>query len=234
VFVQTRLFSGYQRVATDSTESSGTGSYLWQENYFDGFGRTIKTRREGPNGKVIAAEIIYDTMGRVSFSSLPYFEGLEAPRWVSYFYDPMGRVTRVTNPDNTFVTRSYLLGTTASVDANGHKREEDRDAYGRLVEIREYTGASPNFSLYATTRYRYGVLGTLDNVIDAAGNVTRIGYDTLSRKISMTDPEMEYLCYRYDRMEISPPKPTQGRTADSEDLPAAYPVGAMKLGPREL
>jgi len=166
-------------VATHSTEQSGTGNYIWQENYFDGFGRTIKIRSQGPlnpDNTVIVSETRYDTMGRVSSSSLPYFEGLETPRWISYLYDPMGRVTRVTNPDNTYVTRSYLLGKTTSIDANFHKREEDRDAYGRLVEIREYTGASPNFTLYATTRYRYGLLGTLDNVTDAAGNVTRIGY----------------------------------------------------------
>jgi RHS repeat-associated protein len=192
------LGTGYQRVATHSTEQSGTANYLWQENYFDGFGRTIKTRSEGPDGKVIVAETDYDTMGRVSSSSLPYFEGLETARWVSYAYDPMGRVTRVTNPDNTYVTRSYFQGTTTSIDANFHKREEDRDAYGRLAEIREYTGASPNFTLYATTQYRYGLLGTLDNVTDAAGDVTRIGYDTLSRKTSMTDPDMGYWTYQYD------------------------------------
>ena len=195
------LGAGYQRVATHATEQSGTGNFIWQENYFDGFGRTIKTRREGPrnpDNTVIVSETRYDTMGRVSSSSLPYFEGLETPRWVSYSYDPMGRVTRVTNPDNTFVTRSYLLGTTASIDANFHKREEERDAYGRLVEVREYTGASPNFTLYATTRYGYGLLGTLDNVTDAAGNVTRIGYDTLSRKRWMTDPDMGYWTYQYD------------------------------------
>jgi len=192
------LGSGNQRVATHSTESSGTGSYLWQENYFDGFGRTIGTRREGPDGKVIVTETIYDPMGRVASSSLPYFENLETPRWISYLYDPMGRVTRVTNPDDTFVTRSYLLGTTTSVDANGHKREEDRDAYGRLEKVREYTGATPNFTLYATTTYSYDTLGNLKWVVDTSGNVTYIGYDTLSRKTSMTDPDMGYWTYQYD------------------------------------
>ena len=141
---------------------------------------------------------MYDTMGRVSYSSLPYFEGLETPRWISYLYDPIGRVARVTNPDGTFVTKSYLLGTATSVDANGHKKEEDRDAYGQLIQVREYAGMSPNFTLYATTQYRYGTLGTLDNVTDAAGNVTRIGYDTLSRKTWMTDPDMGYWTYQYD------------------------------------
>ena len=190
---------GSQRVATHSTEQSGTGNYLWQENYFDGFGRTIMTRSEGPDGKVIVTETIYDTMGRVSSSSLPCFENpLPPQQWVSYSYDPMGRVIRVTNPDNTFVTRSYTLGTTASIDANFHKREEDRDAYGRLAKVREYTGTSPNFSLYATTTYQYDTLGNLVQVTDAAGNITSIGYNPLSRKTSMTDPDMGYWTYQYD------------------------------------
>ncbi|MBI5343478.1 MAG: VCBS repeat-containing protein [Deltaproteobacteria bacterium] len=50
------LGTGYQRVATHSTEQSGTGNYLWNENYFDGFGRTVKTRSEGPDGKVIVTK----------------------------------------------------------------------------------------------------------------------------------------------------------------------------------
>jgi RHS repeat-associated protein len=192
------LGAGYQRVATHSTEQSGTANYIWKENYFDGFGRTIKTRSEGPDGKIIVTDTEYDTMGRVLRSSLPYFENMESPRWVSYAYDPVGRVAMITNPDDTHVTKSYALGTTVSVDANGHKKEADRDPYGRLAEVREYTGTSPNFSLYATTRYQYDVLGNLLSVTDTAGNVTSIGYDTLSRKRWMTDPDMGHWTYDYD------------------------------------
>ena len=192
------LGTGHQRVAIHSTEQSGTLNFLWNEDYFDGFGRTIGTRREGPDGKVIVDNTLYDTMGRVAYSSLPYFDNVETPRWVSYSYDPIGRVTGVINPDNTSVTRSYQLGTTVLIDANGHKKEEDRDAYGNLVKVREYTGASPNFALYASTQYHYDVLGNLDNVVDTAGNVTSIGYDTLSRKTWMNDPDMGYWSYHYD------------------------------------
>ncbi|MBI5343479.1 MAG: RHS repeat protein [Deltaproteobacteria bacterium] len=110
----------------------------------------------------------------------------------------MGRVISVTNPDGTFATKDYVLGTTVSIDANGHKKEADSDAYGRLRQVREYTGAYPNFTLYATTSYNYNVLGNLDNVIDTSGHVTTIGYDTLSRKTSMSDPDMGDWTYQYD------------------------------------
>ena len=190
--------TGYQRVATHTTEQSGTSNYIWKESYFDGFGRAFMTRSEGPDGKVIVTETEYDTMGRVSRSSLPYFENQEAPRWVSYAYYSMGRDTMVTSPDNTYATKSYTLGTTVSIGANGHKKEEDRDVYGRLRQVREYTGAYPTFSLYATTSYNYDLLGNLTNVTDTSGHVTTINYDTLSRKTSMTDPDMGYWTYQYD------------------------------------
>ena len=46
--------------------------------------------------------------------------------------------------------------------------------------------------------HQYDVLGNLTNVTDAANNQTTITYDTLSRKTSMTDPDMGYWVYQYD------------------------------------
>jgi YD repeat-containing protein len=42
----------------------------------------------------------------------------------------------------------------------------------------------------STTSYAYTPLDLLRQVTDAAGNVTTIGYDSLGRKTSMTDPDM--------------------------------------------
>jgi len=42
----------------------------------------------------------------------------------------------------------------------------------------------------ATTIYEYDPLHNLVKVIDHAGNQTTMVYDTLSRKVSMTDPDM--------------------------------------------
>ena len=48
------------------------------------------------------------------------------------------------------------------------------------------------------TQYAYDVLGNLTTVTDAAGNVTRMWYDKLSRKTAMTDPDMGHWTYSYD------------------------------------
>ncbi|MDX1410114.1 MAG: hypothetical protein R3330_18315, partial [Saprospiraceae bacterium] len=51
---------------------------------------------------------------------------------------------------------------------------------------------------YATTSYAYDVLGNLTTVTDAQGNRSTMQYDTLSRKISMHDPDMGEWSYEYD------------------------------------
>ena len=92
---------------------------------------------------------------------------------------------------------------TVRLDANGHRRRETRDAFGRLIEVNEYLGVYPGCTTdveapYATTRYAMDVLGNLTRVTDAAGNITRMTYDSLSRKIGMTDPDMGTWRYVYD------------------------------------
>ncbi len=184
---------GRPKVVT-SPENNPSPAYAWKEVYYDGFGRTIKKRTGGPDGKVTAQKTVYNTAGQVAATSLPYFEGQESPAWTYYAYDPMGRVTEVTNPDGTTLSKSYMQGRTTIVDASGHRRVEERDVYGRLVKVGEYAAAG----LYATTTYQYDVLGNLLFVKDAANNQTTMTYDTLSRKRTMHDPDMGNWSYSYD------------------------------------
>ncbi len=188
---------GNQKVVTYHTEQSGTANVLWNEAYFDGLGRTIKTRKEGPDAKVIVADTTYNQSGLAATKSLPYFEGIETPRKVTFEYDPIGRITRTTNPDNTFTQTIYRKGRTTFIDANSHKKLEEKDAYGRLVSVEEYTGSGP-YTLYAVTTYQYDVLGNLLNTKDALNNQTTMVYDTLGRKTSMSEPNMGTWAYTYD------------------------------------
>jgi len=188
---------GVQRVITYATEQSGTANYIFSATYFDGLGRTIKTLAEGSDSKMIETRKIYDYRGFLIYESLPYFLGKTA-RWIYYEYDPIGRVKKATNPDGTYATKSYLRGRTTFIDPKGHKKVEEKDVYGRTIKIEEYTGANPSFTLYSTTTYQYDPLGNLKRVTDGNGNQTSMIYDTLSRKTSMTDPDMGYWTYTYD------------------------------------
>jgi RHS repeat-associated protein len=192
---------GQQRIATLATEQSGTSNYLWKETYFDGLGRMIKTRQEGPDGKVNLTKTEYNTRGFIYRTSLPYFENLETTRWKTFAYDPMGRVMQITYPDNTSTTITHVKGVTTIIDQNGHQKKEKRDVFKRLATVEEYTGSNPNFTLYAITNYGYDVLDNNVSVTDAAtpANVTTMVYDPLSRKIEMTDPDMGFWEYEYDK-----------------------------------
>jgi len=180
---------GSQNVRKDS--SAG----LWETTYFDGLGRTTKVKTSGPDQKTIVSDTVYNATGTVKQTSLPYFEGLETPRYQTYTYDPLGRATRKDYPDSTFKLACYNDGVAVSIDANGHKRREVRDAGGRLVKVQEYTGnniacTTDEGTPYATTLYTYDVLGNLRFLTDARGNQTEMRYDTLGRKYYLNDPDM--------------------------------------------
>ncbi|MEW5744707.1 MAG: FG-GAP-like repeat-containing protein [Nitrospirota bacterium] len=182
---------------------NGASAAAWKESYYDGFGRVIKTRTPGPDGKYIISETVFNNRGQVFKASLPYFadasgNALETRRWTTFTYDVLGRPVRVDNPDNTYVRKEYFQNRTTLIDANGHVKVEEKDVYGKLVKVEEYSGVYPNHTLYATTTYEYDILGNLLYVTDALGNETMVVYDSLSRKIAMNDPDMGLWSYQYD------------------------------------
>ena len=67
-----------------------------------------------------------------------------------------------------------------------------------MREYQQEAGEQPY--RYAETRYSYDVLGQLTEVIDAAGNQTRIGYNKLGRKTWLEDPDMGRWEYSYDAL----------------------------------
>lgn len=178
---------------------------LWSERYFDGYGRTIRERSSGPDGNTIITETQYDSRGVVLQSTYPYFEYSEtdSPRWVTYKYEPMGRVKQITNPDSSRTLACYSPGVRVQIDENNHRKRETYDAYGLLAKVEEYNGVYGTCTTdagtpYATTIYQYDVLGNLRFVTDANQNQTEMRYDSLGRKYWMKDPDMGIWQYEYD------------------------------------
>ena len=178
------------------------------KQYFDGLGRVITDEQPGVgvNSEPIT-DIEFDVRGHVTTRSLPHFRVDLTPSTpfpvITYQTDPLGRVTQTTYPDGRVERACYGAGVTVTVDANGHKTRTVRDAYGQVVTVQEYQGefasCSPGAgSPYATTTYAYDVRGNLTQVTDTAGNVTTMDYDSLSRKLTMDDPDMGEWTYAYD------------------------------------
>lgn len=198
-----------QRLETAQREQAGcvTCELLrWQ--FYDGLGRLVQRRMEHGGG-ILVNHQTYDALGRVQYVYVPRLEtttayaapALESPHTV-IDYDALGRVLTQTAPDGTQTLLAYTGWQTAVLDANGHLRVSEADAWGRVVQVREYTQtlATPAFNLspYATTRYAYDVLDRLTHSVDPLGYTTTITYDTLGRKVGLLDPDLGQWAYTYD------------------------------------
>ena len=187
--------------------AGGLSASLVSKAFFDGLGRTTKEQQPsaadgGGALKVIVTDTEYDVRGLIRRTSLPYFTG-DTVYWRTLDYDALDRVIKTTNPDNTISQVCYNAWTTTTIDPGLHKKVEMKDASGRLITVQEYTGTQANCAtttgtLYATTNYTYSPVGNLLSVTDTKGNVSSMSYDTLSRKLTMHDPDMGNWSYVYD------------------------------------
>ncbi|MBI5194558.1 MAG: hypothetical protein HZA08_14140, partial [Nitrospirae bacterium] len=187
-----------QHIREEAKDSTSTLIHF-KETYFDGLERTRTEKQGGPSPtKTVIVDTGYNEKGLVDTKTYPYFDGDTAYE-ILYFYDPVDRLSYTYNPDNASSSIAYDRGRITYIDANNHMKVQVKDIYNRNVTVEEYMGnSSSNYTLYATTAYWYDVLNNLKTVVDANGNQTDITYDSLSRKISMDDPDMGYWTYTYD------------------------------------
>ncbi len=215
----------YEDTATPSyvdqiTAPNDAALRVTQRTFYDGLGRAVQSRLfHVPLADTTFTTVVqateYDALGRTVCQLLPVNGGQQTfsaglvtgcrtnayPRTVTT-YDALGRVAEVTQPDGARTLMQYQGRRTAVLDANNHQRISLADAYGQLIEVREYdaafTSITWNAAVYATTQYTYDVLGNLTTVMDDADNQTTMEYDALGRKIAMDDPDMGAWTYAYD------------------------------------
>ena len=188
--------------------------------YFDGMGRTYMAKTDGPDGKNIRIETLFDDLGRVWKQSNPYYcdqTGCDPVYYTISTYDGLSRVTTVEKPDKPqgsqtgyLVTTEYQ-GLTKVVAKQVTTSDWQRTSYTydlnqKLKKVGEGIGVSGQETY---TEYKYDVLGNLVQVSaakDALGNdiystpiTTTMKYDSLMKKIEMTDPDMGSWAYEYDK-----------------------------------
>src|SRR5262249_27565863 len=135
-------------LAVTSTDSlTGTDTAFQVTQRFTGLGQLRRREASTPSPALDVTEMTYDNMGRLSQQSLP-FRFPSDERWISYAYDELGRVKRVTAADNG--TTSYFYnesqrpagaltgGHTVRVqDTWGRMRWRATDILGRLMQVAE-------------------------------------------------------------------------------------------------
>ncbi|MCP3893123.1 MAG: hypothetical protein GY706_00615, partial [Bacteroides sp.] len=197
-----------ERVMVQLREKSGESGTLDSYAFFDGLGRKIQTRveTEDQSKQIVTDNVLFNSRGEVEKQFVPYFENkateyneADTNKDAAVFtYDPVGRKIRSTMPDNSYTRAEYSLWQVDAYSYNSEGGNEQHkttimDAYGRVVEVKEYNGVD----IYSTTYY-YDARDNLVNLLDEGGNQTVIEYDSLGRKWKLEDPDTGITKYTYD------------------------------------
>ncbi|MFI7694782.1 RHS repeat domain-containing protein [Nonomuraea sp. NPDC049655] len=215
------------------------GGYTVSHELYDGLMRERQTQEPAPrddqtqdpalrDGRTIT-DTFYNSLGEVSKSNTGYFAtgtpatellavaDTDVPTQVVSVFDGAGEV-------NAQILKAkgverYRVSATQQGDrvnitppAGGTATTRIGDADDRLIELRQYKGATPT-GPYESTKYTYDPAGRLSTVTDAAGNVWRHHYDVRGREIKTEDPDKGVTTMTYnDADELVSTTDARGKT----------------------
>ena len=137
-------------------ETSGCGGCVHPTaTFYDGLGQVLQTKTESQNGsEMIVTDTRYNALGLAQDQYAPYKLNNATTFWnfvslnpaqpkTNMIYDALGRVTKVTQPDNSTVESIYNGRRTAVIDALGQQTIQEVDAFGRLAQPGSTAAATP-------------------------------------------------------------------------------------------
>lgn len=104
---------------------------------YDSLHRTIRTEVAGFTGTQVLADTEYDSLGRVSRVSRPYFANA-APVWTSFTYDLLGRVVTQTDPLGGVTTKTYAGLESTTTNPLNHKEKQFRNSQGQVRRVQRF------------------------------------------------------------------------------------------------
>lgn len=176
----------------------------------DGMGRVKQTQLTSDPQGTVYTDTTYDGLGRVASVSNPYRSGTDVTTSsgiTAYAYDALGRKISETYPDGAVLQTAFCGSSTLVTDPTGRWRRSRTDGLGRLVEVDEPN--APGASVASTgcpgtgesiwvTSYTNDVLGDLMQVVQNGSHARTFTYDSLSRLLTSTNPEVGTITYTYD------------------------------------
>ena len=242
---------GVYRVTIDSV---ATGSYAGQSaapttwSYFDALGREmLRTKRVyqqdvASNRHWASVTTTYDSTGRVSTTSTPYFSidpgttqttnastragtvqtGATAPGIATTTYDAADRAKSQSHPEESANSPSnstwdYSALTTTGTNPRSYQTKQVKNARDELVSVAAPIGQSNSL----TVNYDRDAVGNLTAVRrtptdgDSAGVEVKnsMQYDRLGRKTKLTDPDKGIWIYTYNALgELLTQQDAKGQT----------------------
>lgn len=149
---------------------------LTEDTNYDGFGRPIKITSAG-----ISRSYSYDALSRRVFESNP-----GSNQGISYQYDVLNRVTRVTNADSTYKAFTYSGANTLSYDERSNLTTYSYRAYGNPSYQFLMGISTPESSASVTIGRNERDLITS---VTQAGFTRLYGYNSKYYLTSVTNPE---------------------------------------------
>jgi YD repeat-containing protein len=149
----------------------------------DGWGNPIQ-QSDAAGNKI---NLAYDSMGRLQGKTNPFPPNGSPGPTTSYQYNPLGRVTRITLPDNNALQATYGGGIVTLTDEAGRQTRRQLDGLGRLVTVMEQdpaVGGAPSIA----TNFTYDYLDHLTQV-NQGGQTRAWKYDAAGRTLYERIPE---------------------------------------------
>nr|WP_055502337.1 RHS repeat-associated core domain-containing protein [Nonomuraea pusilla] len=215
------------------------GGYTASHELYDGLARERQTQEPAPrddqtqdpalrDGRTVT-DTFHNSLGAVAKSNTGYFatgapstdllsvSDADVPTQVVSAFDGTGdvnaQILKVKGAEKWRVTAEEQ-GDRVHITPppGGTATTRIGDAEDRLIELRQYKGATPTGE-YESTRYTYDHAGRLSTVTDPAGNVWRHHYDLRGREIKTEDPDKGVVTTTYnDADEVVSTTDARGRT----------------------
>ncbi|MEV0594213.1 RHS repeat domain-containing protein [Nonomuraea cavernae] len=215
------------------------GAYTTSHELYDGLLRSRQTQEPAPrddqtqdpalrDGRTIT-DTFYNSFGEVAKANSGYFStgvpgtdllgvrDTDVPSQFASVYDGTGELSaQVLLAKGVEKWRASATHKGDRIDVTpppgGTATTSIGDAEDRLVELRQYKGATPT-GAYEATKYAYDAAGRLASVTDHAGNVWRYHYDMRGREIRTEDPDKGVTTFTYnDADEIATTTDARGKT----------------------
>lgn len=156
--------------------------------FFDGLGRSLRTKVIGFDGKSIYADAVYNEKGQVKKTSEPYFSG-NIVYWNESEYDLVGRVTKQSYPDNTYHLYAYDGLKTVTTSPLGLKDTKTIDIQGRIIESVDNLGGK--------VTYAYDAAGNCETVIGPRTTI-KTSFDITGNRTKLVDSDLGTTEYKYN------------------------------------
>ena len=144
---------------------------------YDAAGREVYRAVQRFDGQWQKVKTIYNKRGLALMASLPY-RGTSPSHWNQYQYDSYGRTTRIIEASGRKTTWTYS-GTAVTERKDGVRTVRRKGSSGDLISVSD--------SL-STVTYIYRDDGQPSSTSVTGGVATYFSYDTLGRRLTITDP----------------------------------------------